>query len=156
MNVLAILLVVAASILVFVLAAVVIGREARRLDAVAPRTVYDQDEAVVFVADRLPAASQARLTPAEVAQLLRWHLRFLWERGLLPKVAEDQVQDIDRPLVISEVTVVGYLLGLADAEGLAVLDEDVAQVVDAHLAYFDAIGAVGPPALDPEVDPPRA
>ena len=67
MNVLAILLVVVASLLVFVLAAVVIGREARRLDAVAPRTVYDQDDAVVFVADRLPAASQARLTPAEVA-----------------------------------------------------------------------------------------
>ena len=41
MNVLAILLVVVASLLVFVLAAVVIGREARRLDAVAPRTVYD-------------------------------------------------------------------------------------------------------------------
>jgi hypothetical protein len=29
-----------------------------------------------------------------------------------------------------------------------VTDVDVVNVVDAHLAYFDAIGAVGPPATD--------
>ena len=47
---------------VFVVAAVVIGREAHRLDGVAPRAVYDIDEATSYVADRLPPNSQARLT----------------------------------------------------------------------------------------------
>ena len=61
---------VIAAVAVFVIAAVVVGREAHRLDAVAPRVVYQLDEAVDFVSDRLPAASQARLTPAEVEQLL--------------------------------------------------------------------------------------
>ena len=42
---------------VFVIAAVVVGREAHRLDAVAPRVVYRVDEAVDFVADRVPPAT---------------------------------------------------------------------------------------------------
>ena len=61
---------VVAALLVFAIAAAVVGREAHRLDAVAPRAVYQLDEAVDFVCDRLPEASQARLTPGEVEQLL--------------------------------------------------------------------------------------
>ena len=61
---------VVAAVAVFVIAAVVVGREAHRLDAVAPRVVYHLDEAVEFVADRVPPATQARLTPAELEQLL--------------------------------------------------------------------------------------
>lgn len=37
----------------FVIAAVVVGREAHRLDAVAPRTVYILQEALEFVAEYL-------------------------------------------------------------------------------------------------------
>ena len=55
------------AVVVFVIAAVTVGREARRLDAVAPRAVYQLDQAVVFAADRLPAESQARLTPTNCA-----------------------------------------------------------------------------------------
>ena len=61
---------VVAAVAVFVIAAVVVGREAHRLDAVAPRVVYRLDEAVEFVGDRVPPATQARLTPGEVEQLL--------------------------------------------------------------------------------------
>ena len=43
---------------------------------------------------------------------------------------------------------VGYVIGQAEAAGLHVDDIDVVNVVEAHLAYLDAIGAVGPPALD--------
>jgi hypothetical protein len=31
---------------------------------------------------------------------------------------------------------------------MEVTDEDVAHIVEGHLAYLDAIGAVGPPADD--------
>jgi len=38
-------------------------------------------------------------------------------------------------------------LGEAETMGVELLDDvDVVNVVDAHLAYFDAIGAVGPTA----------
>ena len=78
-----------AAIATFAIAAGAIGREAHRLDAVAPRAVYQLDEAVDFVADRLPPESQARLTPAEVEQLLVIHLRWLHAKGLQPDRAVD-------------------------------------------------------------------
>ena len=83
-----------AAVAVFVIAAVVVGREAHRLDAVAPRVVYRLDEAVDFVADHVPPATQARLTPAEVEQLLVFHLRWLHAKGLQPVDVTDRRQDI--------------------------------------------------------------
>lgn len=136
-----------AAVLVFAIAAGTIGREARRLDAVAPRAVYELDEAVDFVADRLPAASQARLTPAEVEQLLRAHLRWMHEQGLQPDRVVDARQSIDEKVVISEDALVAYLLAEAERIDVELLDDvDAVNVVDAHLAYFEAIGAVGPQA----------
>jgi hypothetical protein len=145
-SVLAIILIVVAALAVFAIAAVVIGRESRRMDAIAPRSVYTLDEAVEYVADHLPPESQARLTPDEVAQLLRLHMAQLRDEGLQPPVAVDHVQDIDVPVVVDETNAAGYLIGEAERAGLDVEDIDVVNVVDAHLEYFDAIGAVGPPA----------
>lgn len=138
---------VVAALLVFAIAAGTIGREAHRLDAVAPRAVYELDEAVDFVADRLPAESQARLTPEEVEALLRAHLRWMHEQGLQPDRAVDARQEIDETLVLSEDALVAYLLAEADRVGVELLDDvDAVNVVDAHLGYFEAIGAVGPQA----------
>jgi hypothetical protein len=143
---------VVAAVIVFVIAAVVIGREAHRLDAVAPRVVYNLDEAVEFVGDRVPAATQARLTPGELEQLLTFHLRWLHAKGLQPGDVIDRRQDIVTPTVIDEDSLVGFILGEAEREGVDVVDDvDVVAVVDAHLAYFGAIGAVGPPAAGDEV-----
>jgi hypothetical protein len=136
-----------AAVLVFAIAAGTIGREAHRLDAVAPRAVYQLDEAVDFVADRLPPESQARLTPEEVDQLLRAHLRWMHEQGLQPDKAVDARQNIDDQVVISDDALVAYLLAEAERLEVELLDDvDAVNVVDAHLAYFDAIGAVGPQA----------
>jgi hypothetical protein len=132
---------------VFAIAAASVGREAHRLDAVAPRVVYQLDEAVDFVCDRLPPESQARLTPEEVQQLLVFHMRWLHEAGLQPDRAVDAPQSIDETVVFTEDTLTAYLLGEAEANGVDLLDDvDAVNVVEAHLAYFDAIGAVGPQA----------
>ncbi len=143
---------VGAAVIVFAIAAVVIGREAHRLDAVAPRVVYNLDEAVEFVGDRVPEATQARLTPTELEQLLTFHLRWLHSKGLQPRDVIDRRQDIDTPTVIDEDSLIGFILGEAEREGVDVIDDvDVVAVVDAHLAYFEAIGAVGPPAAGDEI-----
>ena len=64
-----VLLSVVALAIIFALAAVVVGREARRLDAVPPRPVFDLDEAVEWVAEHLPfevsAVLIARRRPAD-------------------------------------------------------------------------------------------
>ena len=142
----------AAAIATFMIAAVVVGREAHRLDAVAPRSVYLIDEVVEFVAEYLPPETQARLTPDELEQLLTFHMRWLHAKGLQPTNVVDRRQDIDNLVIVGEDDLVAHLLGQADLHGIEILDDvDVVNVVDAHLAYFDAIGAVGPRALDPEV-----
>lgn len=133
--------------MVFVVAAVSIGREAHRLDAVAPRAVYMLDDAVAFVAARLPAESQARLTFDEVQQLLVAHMRWLHAKGLQPRDVIDRPQDIDDELVVSEDTITAWLLGEAERLQIELLDDvDAVRVVQAHLAYFEEIGAVGPRA----------
>jgi hypothetical protein len=139
--------IVAAAICVFAIAAVVIGREARRLDAVAPRAVYDIDEAVEFVADRLPEQTQARLTPDELREMLVLHMRWLHTQGLQPDKVVDRAQDISDLVLVTEDQLSAYLLAQAELAGVQLLDDvDVVHVVDAHLAYFEAIGAVGPTA----------
>lgn len=148
-----IVFVVIAAVATFVIAAVVVGREAHRLDAVAPRSVYIVDEAVEFVAAYLPASTQARLTPEELEQLLTLHMRWLHAKGLQPSNVVDRRQDIATPVVVSEDTVVGYLIGEAERSAIEIIDDvDVVNVVDGHLAYFQAIGAVGPQATDPDVE----
>ena len=141
--------IVVSAVAVFVLAAVAIGREARRLDAVAPRAVYVLLEATEFVADRIPPATQARLTPDELQSILVLHMRWLHANGLQPDAVVDRRQDIEELVVVGDDTLAAYILGEAERTGISVLDDvDVVHVVDAHLAYFDAIGAVGPKAAN--------
>lgn len=135
------------AVLVFVIAAVTVGREARRLDSVAPRVVYRIDEALDYVAGRLPADTQARVTFDEVELMLREHLNWLGDRRLQAVDVVDRPQDIDEPVVVDEDTLTAHLLARASARGVEILDDvDVVRVVEAHLAYLDAIGAVGPHA----------
>jgi hypothetical protein len=108
---------------------------------------FTPDEAVEFVAEYLPVESQARLTPDELEQLLTFHMRWLHAKGLQPRNVIDRRQDPSEEIVVGEDTVAGFLLGESERHGIAILDDvDVAHVVAAHLAYFEAIGAIGPRA----------
>ncbi len=147
MNWITVVFAIVAALVVFVIAATVIGREAHRLDALAPRAVYDIDEATSFVADRLPTDSQARLTYAELRKMLAMHMAWLESKGLQPRDVIDRRQDITESVIIAEDELTAYLLGNAADARIEVLDDvDVVHVVRAHLDYFEAIGAVGPSA----------
>ena len=138
-----------AALLVFVIAAVIVGREARRLDSVAPRAVYELEQATQFVADNLPSETQARLTFAELRKLLVFHMRWLHDKGLQPAGVVDRQQDIVDEVVIDEQTLTAYLLDAAEKNNIEILDDvDAVYVVKAHLKYFDAIGAIGPQSND--------
>ena len=138
-----------AALLVFAIAAVIVGREARRLDSVAPRAVYELEQATQFVADNLPSETQARLTFAELRKLLVFHMRWLHDKGLQPAGVVDRRQDIVDEVVIDEQTLTAYLLDAAEKNNIEILDDvDAVYVVKAHLKYFDAIGAIGPQSND--------
>jgi len=147
LNWITVVFAIVAALAVFVIAATAIGREAHRLDALAPRAVYDIDEATSFVADRLPTDSQARLTYAELRKMLAMHMAWLESKGLQPRDVIDRRQDITESVIIAEDELTAYLLGNAADARIEVLDDvDVVHVVRAHLDYFEAIGAVGPSA----------
>ena len=138
-----------AAVLVFAIAAVIIGREARRLDGVAPRAVYELEQATQFVADNLPSETQARLTFAELRKLLVFHMSWLHDKGLQPAGVVDRQQDIVDEVVIDEQSLTAYLLDAAEKNNIEILDDvDAVYVVKAHLKYFDAIGAIGPQSND--------
>ena len=147
MSIVTVLFALVSALSVFVIAAVVVGREAQRLDMVAPRVIYDIDQAAEYVARSLPSNTQARLTMDEVRQLLLAHLSWMNDQGLTPLDVTDRVQSISIPVVVDEDTLAAYLLKEASRRGVEILDDvDVVHVADAHMGYFAAIGAVGPKA----------
>jgi len=137
-----VLYVVIALAVVFLIAAALIGREARRLDAEPPRAVFDIDEATEWVANHLPFEVSAVLTYADVRRILEWNLEFLRAKGMSTP---------ERPLpegsiVVGPEEVADFVMSRARAIDSPYSEDQVAAVLDAQFGYFDAIGAIGPEA----------
>ena len=128
-----------AVVLVVVIALVAVGREAFTLSAQPKQAHYDLEEAVEFVADRLPDEVTAVLTYDDVRSILRWHLEYLRDRGV--PVRRDQLEG--GPVVVEDDEGIAWVLGQADEVGLEVTDAEVAIVLETELLYFEAIGAIG-------------
>src|SRR5947208_16897574 len=75
---------VAALLIVFVIAAVVIGREARRHGNVPPKPVFDFEEAVEWVCRHVSDDVAPELTPEAVRQIIHWHLEYFHLKGVAP------------------------------------------------------------------------
>jgi hypothetical protein len=136
-----IVLVVLAAIAVFVIAAVVIGREVVRLDAEAPRPVFDLDEAVAWIADRLPDEITAVLSADDVAQILEWALECL-------ATAQPDLSSPGGESVVEDEDAVAFVLARARAENRDWTGPQVAEILAQQTAYLEVIGAVR--SLSPE------
>ena len=126
---LTVILMLLAAVGVFVLAAVVVGREAHRLDDESPRPVFDLDEAVAWVAERLDFDLTARLSPGDVRRMLELSLERLPIGGEDGMVADDET--------------VAHVLAASGGEWP---ESDVWAVVDLEVLYLEAIGAIGSPS----------
>jgi hypothetical protein len=133
---------VLAAVIVVVIALVTVGRITGELVDAAPTSIYDLDEAVEFVADRLPDEVTAQLSFDDVRALLVWHIEYLEERGVARRQGVNELAA--GPLVAAENDAVAYVLGRAAAVGMELSDVWVVQVLDADGAYLEAIGAIGP------------
>jgi hypothetical protein len=137
----------------FVIAAVVVGREAHRLDSFSPVPVYDVERAVEYVAAHLPDELSASLSFWDVRQILDWSREDVGALGLSSeslRVLGPKQQLIEAPIVIDDDRI-DRLVGRAVDEGTAFTGPDVRAVLTAELGYLELIGAIGP-AADP-VDP---
>ena len=128
------------AVLVVVIGLVVLGRETARLASTARPAVFDLGEAVEFIADRLPAEVQARISHDDV----RWVL--LADADLIESHTLEPTDDPDGAdaLVVDEVDAVARILAAADASGRELDDADIVAVLTCRSDYLEAIGAVGP------------
>ena len=69
-----IILGVLAVVAVFAIAAIVVGREARRLATKEPGRVFEFEDAVSWVCDHVGPEVAAILSPDDVRRILNWHL----------------------------------------------------------------------------------
>jgi hypothetical protein len=125
---------------VLAIAAGAVGREARRLDALPPRAVFDIDEAVEWVADHLPEEVTAVLSYDEVRQLLEWTIEELRGLGVAGKTGEPVPDEI----VVDERTITERMVARVADAGLEITPFQVQQVVAAQLGYLEAVSAIGP------------
>ena len=144
------LLVVVAVAGVFAIAAVVIGREARRLDAQAPRPTFDFEEAVDWVCRHVNDDVAAVLSPDDVRQILNWHLEYFRLKGVS---SNGSGPHFDGPVVVGGAETVAFVLQRAEALGSPYTADQVHSVLDAQMTYLQAIGAVGPLAEPGDVPP---
>ena len=135
--------------LVFVIAAVAIGREARRLSDVPPRPVFDLDEAVAWVADHVPFEVAAELSHDDVRRIIRWQLEYFRTRGVSSNGHGPDAPT--GPVVVGGPEAVDFVLDRARGEGVEYSAVHVHAVLEAQMGYLEAIGAVGPPGTGPGV-----
>jgi hypothetical protein len=135
------LFVVIGAVLVFAIAAVAVGRVTGSLARSPRRSLFDLDEAVDFVADRLPDEVTAQVSYDDVRQVITWHLDLLAERGL--SGPDDTLPEEG---VLDETDMAAAVLRRAERERVDVTAEQVVVILDAEFAYLEAIGAIGPRA----------
>jgi len=126
---------------IFVIAALVIGREARRLDALPPRPLFDLDEAVAWVADHLPFEISAVLSHDDVRNILDWNLEFFRSKGASGNGSSSHA---DERVIVSEAETVDFVLARSASTGSPYTAAQVHAVLDAQRTYLEAIGAIGP------------
>lgn len=121
---------------------VVIGRETARLAAVPRPAVFDMGEAIEFIADRLPAETQARISHDDVRWILLADADLL-EGASSALVTGDEIDDVLDGSFVDEDMAVARVFEAAERDGRVLADEDVAAVLEVRLAYLELIGAVG-------------
>ncbi len=132
---------------VFAIAAIVIGREARRLDAVPPRPVFDMDQAVAWVAEHLPFEVSAVLSHADVRNIIDWNLEYFRTKGVSGNGSSPH---LDAQVVVGGAETVDWVMAKAEQNGSSFTAAQVHAVLDAQMTYLEAIGAIGPEAAPGE------
>ncbi len=121
----------------FVVAAGVIGREARRLGRQRREPVWRLEEAALFAEEVLPVEVASSLDPVTLRDLLRWnHTQLLFEH-----TGGDA--DSAEAAVAADDGSTAALYRRVRREGVEVTKPVVDAVVAAHLQYLARIGALG-------------
>lgn len=143
--------IVIGALLVFAIAASFVGTEAFRLGHTPTTSIFDMDEAVIAVGDRLSDDVAAGLTYDELRQLIGFSLDHFRAKGVSARPGEQlELTDDGPPVVLADDDAVAVVLGRADEVDMEVTDDAVLAVLDGLLAHLVEIGAVGPVVEGPD------
>ena len=143
---LTVLSVVLVAIATFVIAAGIVGGETHRLDGVAPSPAFDLDEAVMYIADRLSFEASAALSHDDVRAVVSFSLEYFRNRGTLKNGSK--AYSPGPAVIVQGAETVEYVHARAVETGMDLTIEQIYAVLDVELSYLEAIGAVGPEALE--------
>jgi hypothetical protein len=117
---------------VLAVAAVAVGRAARRLAAQEPASLFEFDEAVEFVATALPGGVSSRLSYGDVRTIVAAHLA---ELGRLEEAGAE--------FVFVDDDIGALVAGRPEVQARNLSADEVSAVMTAEVDYLLAIGAVG-------------
>jgi hypothetical protein len=145
--------VIVAVLAVVAIGLIAVGAVTGRLAEEPRRSVFQLDQAVEYVAERLPDDVTAQLSYDDVAQILAWHLDYLEQKGVAGE-NDHELEDLPQgPIVTADDEAVAYVIGRGSAVGTELDDVHVFEVLTAEQDYLRAIGAIGgvvPEPFDPE------
>jgi hypothetical protein len=130
------------AVLVLLIALLAVGGVVGRLRVEPPRNIFENDEALEFVAQALPDQLTAELSYPEVQRIMRLHLDYLHEEGVARSGGD--LPAGPGPKIVDSEDAVTYIRRRAALVDFFPREESVRRVVDAQLAYFEAIGAISP------------
>ena len=134
--------------LVLVVALVAVGGVVGRLRTEPARNIFENDEALEFVAQALPDELTAELSYEELQRIMRLHLDYLHAQGVARSGGD--LPAAGGPQVVGSDDAVRSILDRAALVDFYPKPDAVGRVVDAQLAYFEAIGAISP-VTEPEL-----
>jgi hypothetical protein len=138
-------LIVLAAIGVLVTAAIAVGAAVNRTGSQPPPAVLQLDDAVDWIAERLPFEVAAEISHADVRRVLLWQLDYFDTIGLASaggaELGGESVSADDALVVADDDAAVDYVVERAAASDLTALH--VVCVLDLQMQYLREIGAVG-------------
>ena len=139
---------VVGAVLVLVVALVAVGGAVGRLRTEPARNIFENDEALEFVAQALPDELTAELSYEELQRIMRLHLDYLHAQGVARSGGDLPVAG--GPQLVESDDAVRSIQDRAALVDFYPKPEAVRRVIDAQLAYFEAIGAISP-VTEPEL-----
>jgi hypothetical protein len=125
---------------VLLIAVYVLRRELARMGAHPPPQVFDVDDAVEYVAQRVSDEFAASITVEGVRQIIELQIRFF---AVKSASRNGSTPGAKGPVVVGHGETVQWILDRAAEEGVEYSVDQVRTVVELQLEYLEAIGAIG-------------
>lgn len=124
------------ALLVIAIALVAVGGGVAKTASMPDQVVYDVMESIDFCAEALPDEVTSTLSYDDLRRALRLHLEWIQAYHFTPD------GDPEGPIVFNSDDALSYVMERSAVTRLPISADQARQVIDAHLAYFQFMGAV--------------